>query len=1163
MSKINAGQASSTLISKYIGSDFDAVLEVADNIEAIKLVAKTIEVPIASEAKAGIAKIATQIEVNQKTNDNHIVTPKKLGAYAAPLEHIHDTATHTESGFLAANDKQKLDGIADNANNYTHPTIDGSLHVPATGTDNNGKLLKAGATAGSLVWDTISKTDVGLSNVDNTSDLNKPISIATQAALDGKSATGHTHSYLPLIGGTLTGALIGTTFTGALNGNATTATKLATARTINGVSFDGSANITINAVDSTSRIASSEKGIANGVATLGSDGKISSVQLPSYVDDVLEYANFTAFPLTGEASKIYVALDTNKTYRWSGSAYVYITSGAVDSVAGKTGVVTLVKADVGLGNVDNTSDLSKPISTAQQSALDLKANLESPVLTGTPSAPTATVGTSSTQIATTAFVNAEIANDATPKSHIGTTGTAHGVATTSVAGFMSSADKTKLDGIAASANNYMHPASGVTAGTYKSVTVDANGHITAGTNPTTLSGYGITDAASLSHTHSYLPLTGGTLTGNLSVTSAGQASIEIGRVDGVASTPFIDFHAGATAVDYDVRAITLSGTGVNGGGTLQIVAGNVIMSKATITDIVGTTISATTFSGALSGNASTASTLQTSRAITLAGDVSGNASFNGASDISISATLANSGVTAGTYRSVTVDTKGRVTAGTNPTTLAGYGITDAISSSSKGVANGVATLDATGKVTAAQLPLDAVQSVDGLTGVVELPLATEAAPGKAAIATTAEVIAGTDNTKFITPAKLAGYAQPIDSTLTAMSGVVTAADKLIYFNGVDTATSTTLTSFARTLLDDTSAAAAQSTLGVLANNRSFKIPADIATTANLTATYANGSSGVGATLTNSGTLAALVLDGVTATTNMRVLVKNQTTASQNGIYTVTNVGSASVAWVLTRATDADVTAELAGAVISVDQGTANGAALFTNDWKKTYTVGTTAMGWRAVLDSVNYSTYVQPMDATLTALASVTTAADKLIYATAPDVFTTTSITPFARTLIDDVDAAAMRTTLGIDGLPILTFIGSTPPTNPWNGVTWYCTDDGRTYVYYVDTDSSQWVESSPQSPATTDTLSGTNANGDYTKFADGTLICWTSTTTSASATKVITYPMAFISAPVCTVTVEATTPCVATTQSPSVTGISINGWNMSSARAAVVCKIMAVGRWK
>jgi len=58
------------------------------------------------------------------------------------------------------------------------------------------------------------------------------------------------------------------------------------------------------------------------------------------------------------------------------------------------------------------------------------------------------------------------------------------------------AERTKLSGIAANANNYTHPNSGITAGTYKSVTVNAQGHITAGTNPTTLAGYGITDAES-------------------------------------------------------------------------------------------------------------------------------------------------------------------------------------------------------------------------------------------------------------------------------------------------------------------------------------------------------------------------------------------------------------------------------------------------------------------------------------------------------------------------------------------------------------------------------------------------------------------------------------------------------------------------------------------
>lgn len=91
------------------------------------------------------------------------------------------------------------------------------------------------------------------------------------------------------------------------------------------------------------------KGQALGLATLDAAGLIPSTQLPSFVDDVLEYANLAAFPVTGETGKIYVALDTNKTYRWSGSAYVYITSGAVDSVNGQTGVVVLTTTNVNEG----------------------------------------------------------------------------------------------------------------------------------------------------------------------------------------------------------------------------------------------------------------------------------------------------------------------------------------------------------------------------------------------------------------------------------------------------------------------------------------------------------------------------------------------------------------------------------------------------------------------------------------------------------------------------------------------------------------------------------------------------------------------------------------------------------------------------------------------
>jgi hypothetical protein len=71
----------------------------------------------------------------------------------------------------------------------------------------------------------------------------------------------------------------------------------------------------------------------------------------------------------------------------------------------------------------------------------------------------------------------------------------------------------------------------------------------------------------------------------------------------------------------------------------------------------------------------------------------------------------------------------------------------------------------------------------------------------------------------------------------------------------------------------------------------------------LNATYNNGASGVGATLTNAGAQVALTIDGVLMTTNKRVLVYNQTNQVENGVYTVTTVGDGATNWVLTRSTD--------------------------------------------------------------------------------------------------------------------------------------------------------------------------------------------------------------------------------------------------------------------
>jgi hypothetical protein len=164
------------------------------------------------------------------------------------------------------------------------------------------------------------------------------------------------------------------------------ATKLTTARTINGVSFDGTANVTVadstkepsitagvagqywtgtktwatlNAAAVTGAEATANKNVANGYCGLDASGLVASAQLPSYVDDVLEYANLAGFPATGTTGKIFVALATNKTYRWSGSAYIEIapSPGSTDSVTeGSTNLYyTNARADARIGAATGVS----------------------------------------------------------------------------------------------------------------------------------------------------------------------------------------------------------------------------------------------------------------------------------------------------------------------------------------------------------------------------------------------------------------------------------------------------------------------------------------------------------------------------------------------------------------------------------------------------------------------------------------------------------------------------------------------------------------------------------------------------------------------------------------------------------------------------------------
>lgn len=105
----------------------------------------------------------------------------------------------------------------------------------------------------------------------------------------------------------------------------------------------------------------------------------------------------------------------------------------------------------------------------------------------------------------------------------------------------------------------------------------------------------------------------------------------------------------------------------------------------------------------------------------------------------------------------------------------------------------------------------------------------------------------------------------------------------------------------------------------------FITPVYASTTGNLSASYDNGASGIGATLTNTGALAAFTTDGTTPSLNARILVKDQTTQSENGIYTLTTVGDGATPWVLTRATDYDQPSQIKpGDLVPVQNGTLYG-----------------------------------------------------------------------------------------------------------------------------------------------------------------------------------------------------------------------------------------------
>ena len=196
------------------------------------------------------------------------------------------------------------------------------------------------------------------------------------------------------------------------------------------------------------------KGQPNGYASLDIYGKVPASQLPSFVDDVLEFSTFSAFPDPGEASIIYVAQDTNKIYRWSGSAYLEISPT--------------------VGNSDTATKL---------------ATARTITLSGDVSGSASFDGSSNITITTTVGANSIALGTDTTGNFVSTISAGTGGAQSGSSGLTISAAASEGTAATLALSN-----TGVTAGTYTKLTVDAQGRVSVGTSPTDLAGYGITNA---------------------------------------------------------------------------------------------------------------------------------------------------------------------------------------------------------------------------------------------------------------------------------------------------------------------------------------------------------------------------------------------------------------------------------------------------------------------------------------------------------------------------------------------------------------------------------------------------------------------------------------------------------------------------------------------
>jgi len=527
-----------------------------------------------------------------------------------------------------------------------------------------------------------------------------------------------------------------------------------------------------------------------------------------------------------------------------------------------------------------------------------------------------------------------------------------------------------------------------TLGTSGSISiVTANGFAGTVTNPSApnitlsttitgvLKGNGTAISAAVSGTD-YAPATSGSsiLYGN---GSGGFSNVTVGSGLSFSSGTLSSTSSGGTVSSVGLSApalFTVTNSPVTSAGTLTLSYSGTALPVANGGTGQTTYTDGQLLIGNTSGNTLTKSTLTAGSGITI---TNGNGSITIASTGGGSGTVTSVGLSAPALFTVTnspVTSSGTLTLSYSGTALpvanGGTGITSytagdllyasATATISK-LAIGTSNYVLTSSGTAPQYVAQSTLSVGSASTATTATNVTGGAAGslvyQTAAATTSTLALGTSGYILTAGASAPTYIQ----TLPIANGgtnATTASAARTNLSAAQSGTNTDITSIALTTGTVSTAPSANTDIvnklyaDSIASGINFHAAAQWATTANLgTVTYNNGSSGVGATITNAGTQAILAIDGHTfdgtdVTNATRVLVKNQTTQSQNGVYTVTNQGTSSTNWVLTRATDYDTsgtgTNEVdQGDFILVINGTANANTSWVQQTPLPITIGTT------------------------------------------------------------------------------------------------------------------------------------------------------------------------------------------------------------------------------